>query len=228
MNSMADISDIQQVRDAIQKDKNLICVSIGATYLQERYTDEARGTDDIDFIVYHKRERNVKKITELLINRMISSNCRQDIQSENPLHFRDVKGAKIHIYVQDIGDFELSKEMKKRLDSNYTLAIEDFAFLKLLPTDREKDIDDIIFVLKRNQDFNWDTLFSELKNQLDKYFQKFGSSITRRKVIDIGAELEKIGEKTPHLVNSNVMERMRDLFNYFDSKLTSQHKNRRN
>ena len=218
MNIMIDISDIKQIRDAIQNDKNLICISIGATYLQESYTEEARGTDDIDFIVYHKRDKNVKRLTELLIERMISINYRQDIQSENPLHFRNLKGAKIHIYTQDIGDFELSKEMKMRLNSNHKLAIEDFVFLKLLPTDREKDTDDITFVLKRNLDFNWDTLFLELKNQLDKYFQKFGSSTTRTKVIEIGTKIEEIGEKYPNLANPDVMKLMRDLYNYFDSK----------
>lgn len=215
-----DISDIQLIRDAIQKDTNLICVSIGATYLQESYQNEARGTDDIDFVVYHKRNISEKKLVEVLIERMKLIKCRQDIQSENPLHFRNVKGTKIHIYVQTIGDFEISKEMKKRLNSrsNYNLTIEDFVFLKLLPTDREKDTSDIIFILKRNRDFNWANLFLELKNQLEKYYQKFGSEITRMKLLEIGTILEEICVKYPNLVTLEIMDMMKEMFIFFNSK----------
>ncbi|MFX0171501.1 MAG: hypothetical protein ACFE9L_06245 [Candidatus Hodarchaeota archaeon] len=198
--------------------KNLICLSIGATYLQEKYPSEARGTNDIDFVVFHKKNISESELEILIVEQLQLINCQRYIKSNNPLRFRTKDGVKVHIYVQTIGDFNISATIKKRASADNSLAIEDYVFLKLLPSDREKDIGDIIFILRKNANFNWKILFSELKSQLEKFNKKYGAEITTGKILDIGKTLEYINNEYPSLVTKETMEMMKELYFFYDSQ----------
>ena len=213
-----DISTIQQIQEVIQKKPNLICLSIGATYLQEKYPSEARGTNDIDFVVFHKKNIRDSELELMIVEQLQSINCQRYTESNNPLRFKTNLGVKTHIYVRTIGDFEISATIKERASTNHSLAIEDYVFLELLPPDREKDIGDIIFILQKNSNFNWKILFSELKNQLEKFHKKYGPDITTGKVLSIGTTLEHINDEYPDLVTGETMELMDKLYLFYNSQ----------
>lgn len=214
---IVDLSTIRKIQGVIQKDSDIVCLPIGGTYLQDKYPSEARGSEDIDFVVFHKKDISESELERMVIERLQSINCRRYTESNNPLGFKTHIGIKVHIYNQNIGGFEISAAMKERAGINHNLTIEDFVFLKLLPSDREKDIGDIIFILQNNQNFNWKQLFKELKSQLEKFKKKHGASITTRKVIDIGATLEQIKDENPDLVTGETMILINELFLFYDS-----------
>jgi len=213
-----DISLIQQIREGIQKNDRLMCFSIGATYLQEKYLAEARGTNDIDFIVVHKGKISNTKLDNLIIEQMQALNCQTYSESNNPLRFKTSRNVKVHIYTNKIGDFEISEGMIKRVDSNHQLSSEDFVFLKLLPGEREKDRSDIAFVLKASPDFKWEILFLELKTQLEAYEKKFGVGSTFNKVVEIGYTLEAIRDEHPDLVTQKSIDSITHLLNFYNSR----------
>ena len=124
-----DISTIQQIQEVIQKKPNLICLSIGATYLQEKYPSEARGTNDIDFVVFHKKNIRDSKLELMIVEQLQSINCQRYTESNNPLRFKTNLGVNTHIYVRTIGDFEISATIKERASTNHSLAIEDYVFV---------------------------------------------------------------------------------------------------
>lgn len=213
-----DISTIQQIQEVIQKKPNLICLSIGATYLQEKYPSEARGTNDIDFVVFHKKNIRDSELELMIVEQLQSINCTRYTKSNNPLRFKTNLGVNTHIYVRTIGDFEISATIKERASTNHSLAIEDYVFLKLLLSAREKDIGDIIFILQKNSTFNWKILFSELKNQLEKFNKKYGPDITTGKVLGIGTTLEHINDEYLDLVTGETMELMNKLYLFYNSQ----------
>lgn len=215
---IVDLSTIRKIQGVIQKDSDIICLPIGGTYLQVKYPSEARGSEDIDFVVFHKKDISESKLERMVIERLQSINCWRYTKLNNPLGFKTNMGIKIHIYNQNIGDFEVSIAMKERAITNHNLTIEDFVFLKLLPSDREKDIGDIIFILQNNQNFNWKQLFRELKNQLESFKRKHGVSITIRKVTDIGATLEQIKDEDPNLLTGEIMKLINELYLFYDSQ----------
>ena len=213
---IVDIANIRKIQGVIQKDSDTICLPIGGTYLQVKYPSDARGTKDIDFVVFHKKDINGSELEQMVIERLHLINCERCTESNNPLGFKTNMGIKIDIYNQNIGDFEISIAMKERASTNHSLTIEDFVFLKLLPSDREKDIGDIIFILQNNQNFNWQQLFRELTSQLEKFERKYGRSITRGRVFDIGAKLEQIKDDNPDLVTEETMKLMEELFYFYN------------
>jgi hypothetical protein len=210
---IVNIANIRKIQGVIQKDSDIICLPIGGTYLQDKYPSDARGTEDIDFVVFHMKDISESELERMVIEQLHSINCGRYTESNNPLGFKTNTGIKIHIYIQNIGEFEISTAMKERASTNHSLTIEDFTFLKLLPSDREKDIGDIIFILKNNQNFNWQQLFRELKSQLGKFERKYGRSITRGRVVDIGATLEQIKDENPDLVTEETMKLIGELYN---------------
>jgi len=213
-----DLSTIRKIQEAVQKDSDIMCLPIGGTYLQVKYPSEARGSEDIDFIVFHKKDINESELERMVIERLQSINCRRYTESNNPLGFKTHMGIKVHVYNQNIDEFEISAAMKERASTNHSLAIEDFVFLKLLLSDREKDIGDIIFILQNNQNFDWNQLFTELKSQLEKFERKNGPSTTTRKVTDIGATLEQIKDEYPDLVSDETLKLITELYFFYDSQ----------
>jgi len=214
-----DISLINQIRETIHENPQLRCFPIGATYLQERYTKEARGTSDIDFVVVPKGKINQVKLEKMIIKQMQSLKCGVNSQSNNPLRFKTTRNINVHIYPHKIGDFDISKNMLNRVNENRQFCIEDYVFLKLLPVEREKDRSDIIFILQKNPPFRWEILLGELENQLETYEQKFGSGVTYNKVVEIGNTLELIRDEYPDLIPQESMDTLTKILDHYDSRL---------
>ena len=215
---IVDIATIRKIRKAIEKDSDIVYLPIGGTYLQTKYPTEARGSVDIDFVVFHKKNIRESVLEQVVIEELQSIDCRRYTESNNPLAFKTNIGTKVHVYCQYIGEFEISTTMKERASTNQNLTIEDFVFLKLLPSDREKDIGDIIFILESNQSFNWEQLFTELKTQMEKFRRKHGIDITTRRVIDIGATLEQIKDEKPDLITGMTMKMITELYQFYNAQ----------
>ncbi len=212
---VVDIDTIQTIHGVIQKNSNIICFPIGATYLQYKYSSEARGSEDIDFVVFYKKDISESELERMVIERLQSINCRRYTEFNNPLFFKTNTGIDIHIYSQNIDDFEISAAMKERASTNHGFTIEDFVFLKLLPSDREKDIGDIIFILENNQNFNWKQLFTEIKSQLEIFEKKYGAYTTRGRVVGFGAIFEQIKNEKPDLLTEEAIELMDELYLFY-------------
>ena len=95
---IVDMNTVQKIQGVIQKDSSIICYPIGGTYLQDRYSSEGRGTEDIDFVVFYKKNTSESELEQMVIEQLQSINCQRYTESNNPLALKTNTGIKIHIY----------------------------------------------------------------------------------------------------------------------------------
>jgi hypothetical protein len=115
------------------------------------------------------------------------------------------------LFVKEVIDFMFSNEMQKRakqlhqFGDNLLLKIADPHDIILMKcaTDRVKDMDDAMSIIKNNPNINWELIVEEAKNQV-----KLGKG---KAIFELGYFFERLEEKFGKIVPKKITDELWDL-----------------
>lgn len=178
-----------------------------------------RQTLDIDLVFLSRKEREkfIFAAKSLGYSEM-DSKIVYGAKNNKPLMIK-LSDARLDLFVNEIITSKFSEAMQKRaekvrqFDDNLIIKIADVNDLVVMKcvTEREKDISDILELLK-SREINWNVIIEEAKNQI-----MLGNE---RAVLDIGTTFEKLNNKYSAQIPQSVLENLWEILkNQIDKKI---------